>query len=159
VQLLRVGKVHYAQHGSRLLMGRATITRKGVLTIGVTSSKTKTSRTFDVEDGPDGQITEQIDQTDLEFDAPNTPRSGPTSFSPTFATEGRQFSSSSTCPSSPRSFASFGRKEKLNRNTTDSSIFSLSSNPPPNSPLQVSSIYEGNRENALKRSLKTIFAL
>jgi hypothetical protein len=66
VQLLRVGKVHYAQHGSRLLMGRATITRKGVLTIGVTSSKTKTSRTFDVEDGPDGQITEQIDQTDQE---------------------------------------------------------------------------------------------
>jgi hypothetical protein len=54
----RVVKAHHAQHGSRLLMGRATITRRGMLSVSVTSSKTKTIRYFDVEDGVDGKLVE-----------------------------------------------------------------------------------------------------
>lgn len=54
----RVVRVHNAQHGSRLLMGRVTITRRGMLSVSVKSSKSKSRRLFDVEDGPDGKITE-----------------------------------------------------------------------------------------------------
>ena len=54
----RVMTAHYAQHGSRLLMGRATISRRGLLSVCVTSSKTKSKRFFDVEDGQDGALTE-----------------------------------------------------------------------------------------------------
>jgi hypothetical protein len=54
----RVVKAHYAQHGSRLLMGRATIKRRGLLSVSVTSSKTKAKRHFDIEDGKDGKIVE-----------------------------------------------------------------------------------------------------
>ncbi|MCO5584929.1 hypothetical protein L7F22_038861 [Adiantum nelumboides] len=54
----RVIRVHNSQHGSRLLMGRVKITRIGVLTVSVHSAKSKISRLFDVEDGPNGQINE-----------------------------------------------------------------------------------------------------
>lgn len=54
----RVIRVHNVQHGSRLLMGRVKITRIGVLTVSVHSTKSKSPRLFDVEDGPNGQINE-----------------------------------------------------------------------------------------------------
>ena len=54
----RVGRQHFQQHGARLLMARARVERRGVLSIAVTSSKTKVRRTFDVTDGPQGKITD-----------------------------------------------------------------------------------------------------
>ncbi|UZJ54442.1 hypothetical protein CBS101457_003762 [Exobasidium rhododendri] len=69
----RVVKAHYSQHGSRLLMGRATIIRRGLLSVSVTSSRYKVKRWFDVEDGPDGKI---IEVTDLRAENQDAHRTG-----------------------------------------------------------------------------------
>lgn len=58
----RVVATHNVKHGSRLLMGRATVTRRGLLTVMVISSKTKARRVFDVQDGPDGTVNEVTEQ-------------------------------------------------------------------------------------------------
>lgn len=55
----RVVRAHHAQHGSRLLMGRVSISRRQTLTISVASGKGgKSRRLYDVEDGADGRLTE-----------------------------------------------------------------------------------------------------
>lgn len=59
----RVARHHYAQHGSRLLQGRATISRRGVLTVCVTSKKSKARRFFDIDDGAEGRIVETTSST------------------------------------------------------------------------------------------------
>ena len=59
----RVGKQHFMQHGSRLLVAKARVERRGVLSIAVTSSKTRVRRTFDVQDGPRGKIADTTEHT------------------------------------------------------------------------------------------------
>lgn len=54
----RVGRQHFANHAARLLMGKATITRRGVLTVSVTNLKGKHRRHFEVEDGAEGRVSE-----------------------------------------------------------------------------------------------------
>jgi hypothetical protein len=58
----RVVQAHHAQHGSRLLMGRVTILRRGLLTVSVTSNKVKGRRIYDIEDGQEGRITDVTEQ-------------------------------------------------------------------------------------------------
>ncbi len=64
----RVGKQHWQQHGSRLLLAKARVERRGVLSIAVTSSKTRVRRTFDVQDGQNGKIADTTELTS----GPNT---------------------------------------------------------------------------------------
>ncbi|CEH15403.1 hypothetical protein CBOM_03718 [Ceraceosorus bombacis] len=54
----RVGRQHFANYAARLLMGKATITRRGVLTVAVSNLKGKHRRHFEVEDGTEGKVSE-----------------------------------------------------------------------------------------------------
>lgn len=108
----RVGRQHYTQHGSRLLMGKATISRRGLLTVAVTNHKGKGRRVFEVEDGADGKITEidlKAASSEATLSAPNPAAfvpPPPSSFAPSDAgsTYGAAYESSPHSPA-PSSFA------------------------------------------------------